>query len=1151
METQKITLIINGKTVRVRKDSTVLEAARLAGVPVPTLCDDKRLVPAEACRFCQVEIEGTERPVPACSTMVSENMSVSTESPGLTEDRKTILRLLLEDHYGDCLPPCSQRCPANIDIQGYVALIARGQYLEACRLIRRTNPLPLTCGRVCPHPCETQCRRGRVDEPININHLKRFASDIAYQTPEDLNPPRAPLTNKRVAVIGGGPAGLSASYFLALSGHAPVIFEAMPFLGGMLRYGIPEYRLPKAILDREIDAILRMGVETRTGVSWPKDLTLEGVLHQGFDAVFLAMGAWVNHRLAVENEQLSGVLPGTIFLNDVAAGKKTDIGPRVAVIGGGNTAMDCARTSLRLGAETVTVFYRRSRNEMPAQDIEVEEALREGVRMEFLTAPERLLGDNGNVTGMEFVRMELVDAGPSSRPRPRPIPGSEEQVALDTVIVAIGQTPESQLFEQDPVTRTLSLTKRGLVQVDALTAQTNIENVFAAGDLTSGPATAVEAIGSGRRAAEVIDRFLRGLPLKPPVPFLFSKGLLEEVDDSNFKQQEKIPREKMPELALEDRHRNFREVELGLTEDQARAEARRCLSCGCMAFADCGIREVAHLIGETGRAVNLTPPQPYQILEDHPHIVIDDNKCVVCRSCERACETYHGRYAVTVDLEPVGHLQSYRPHRTRINSQCNHCGLCASVCPTGALSYKTFWPKPGPFPEEKAHAVCNLCSLGCGLQVAFIGEHAISMDAPDLPPNFGHLCERGRFELLSLRDSAQRITRPLVRRNGRLEEVDWETAFDAIVEKMDELKQSTGSKGLAGLSFGKGAIEELYLFAKLVRLGLFTDRLDIVGPGIERPLSRKLLAGMTSEPFMPPYKEIEKQDLVILIGSAPENDLRLLEPALHRLLQNGGRLVPAGRENGPFPEFSDQSHVHSLSGGLAAVLETFEGTGVSDTVHASLNEAKSIMCLVSEAGLAAEDPGTLKRLSDLVQGKGGKWGLIPAAPNGGALWKKPLSLVYPSGDDDQDRENRRILRDLWARDLPEAAGGSADRILEELESGRIKGMLVHSGLNPEEDRISRRLTGALRNLDFLVLQTFCHEPLVELAHVVLPRCLSMESEGTFVSGDGRQTECSPAVPPPAGLLPDWRVLGTLLERMNGPASPETLAELQNEMGVLA
>ena len=203
METRKVTLIINGKTVRVRKDSTVLEAARLAGVPVPTLCDDKRLVPAEACRFCQVEIEGTERPVPACSTMVSENMSVSTESPGLTEDRKTILHLLLEDHYGDCLPPCSLRCPANIDIQGYVALIARGQYLEACRLIRRTNPLPLTCGRVCPHPCETQCRRGRVDEPININHLKRFASDIAYQTPEDLNPPRAPLTNKRVAVIGG------------------------------------------------------------------------------------------------------------------------------------------------------------------------------------------------------------------------------------------------------------------------------------------------------------------------------------------------------------------------------------------------------------------------------------------------------------------------------------------------------------------------------------------------------------------------------------------------------------------------------------------------------------------------------------------------------------------------------------------------------------------------------------------------------------------------------------------------------------------------------------------------------------------------------------------------------------------------------------
>ncbi|MBI4776747.1 MAG: FAD-dependent oxidoreductase [Deltaproteobacteria bacterium] len=1150
METQKITLFINGKTIEVPEGCTVLDAAARAGVRIPTLCNDGRLAPAEACRFCQVEIEGNERPVTACSTKASQNLSVTTESPTLMRDRKTILSLLLEDHYGDCFPPCSERCPANIDIQGYLALVARGQYLEACRLIRRTNPLPLTCGRVCPHPCEAQCRRGRVDEPININHIKRFASDIAYRTPELLNPPRAPLTNKRVAVIGGGPAGLTASYFLAMYGHSPVVFESMPRLGGMLRYGIPEYRLPKAVLDREIDAVLRMGVEVRTGVSWPKDLTLEGLIHQGFDAVFLALGAWTNHRLAVENEHLSGVFPGTIFLNEVATGRKTDIGRRVAVIGGGNTAMDCARTSLRLGAATVTVYYRRSRNEMPAQDIEVEEAMREGVRMEFLTAPEKILGDNGQVTGMEFVRMELVDAGPSSRPRPRPIPGSEEQVALDTIIVAIGQTPESHLFGEDSGTRALSLDKRGLVQVDSLTGQTSIENVFAAGDLTSGPATAVEAIGSGRRAAEAIDRFLRGLPLTPPAPFLFSKGILKEVDEANFAQREKIPREKMPELPVEDREGNFREIELGLTEEQARTEANRCLSCGCMAFADCRIRDVAHLLGETKKLVQIKPTQPYRILSDHPHIVIDDNKCVVCRLCERACATYHGRYAVTVELEPVGQLEVYRSHRTRINRQCNDCGLCVSVCPTGALTYKTLWSKRGPFPEEKADTVCNLCSLGCGLSVACIGEHTLSIDSPDRPPNVGHLCERGRFELLSLRDGDRRITRPLVRRNGRLEEAGWDEAFDAIAGKIGELKQSAGSNALAGLTFGRGTLEELYLFAKLVRIGLFTDRLDMVGPGMERPFSRKFLSGVTPQPFMPPYDEIEKQDVVILFGPAPENDLRLLEPALHRLIQNGGKLMLAGRENGPFPEFSDQADVRKLPGGLAAVLEAIGETGASDAIHTNSSERKSMMCLVSEAGLTEQDVEPLKRLNELMRNRRGMWGLIPAAPNGAALWKAPLSLVYPCGDDKRERKNRCTLRDLWARDLPEVGSGSADRILAELEAGRIKGLVLHSGLNPEKERISNRLSGALNHLDFLVLLTFCHEPLVEHAHVVLPRCLCLESEGAFVRGDSQTIRCSPAAAPPAGLLPDWRVLGEILQRMDGPAPFETLAKVQEEMSVL-
>ena len=597
MSGEMIGLTIDGHQVWARQGSTILEAAHQGGVTIPHLCAAARLSPAEACRLCLVEVEGQARPLAACATPISAGMEVVTRAPHLERERQAIFRLLLQDHYGDCLPPCSQRCPANIDIQGYIALIARGRFVEATQLIRMSNPLPLTCGRVCPHPCESQCRRGRVDQPVAINHLKRFCSDIAYQDLERLNPRPAPPSGKKVAVVGGGPAGLTAAYYLALLGHAPTIWESNPQLGGMLRYGIPEYRLPKAVLDREIEAILRLGVEVKTELIWGRDFSLADLSSQGFDAIFLGTGASVNRELNFIPEGTSGVNYGTCFLGQVALGQETGLAGRVAVIGGGNTAMDCARTALRLGASEVMVYYRRSRKEMPAQDIEVEEASEEGVGFEFLVAPVAVRVEEGRLTGMTLVRMDLCEADGSGRARPQACEGSEFEVPIDYLVVAVGQTADLETLGKDPQAAALAMTKWRTVQGDYLTGRTSQEGIFAGGDLTSGPATVVEAIGAARRAATAIDRYLRGQNPRPARPFVFSKGTLQQVDQANFQGRPSQLRVEMPVRPALERRGDFGQVDLGLDQESAQAEAQRCLSCGCQAVHDCLLRETAQEAG--------------------------------------------------------------------------------------------------------------------------------------------------------------------------------------------------------------------------------------------------------------------------------------------------------------------------------------------------------------------------------------------------------------------------------------------------------------------------------------------------------------------------------------------------------------------------
>lgn len=609
-----VLITLNGKPFQVEANQSLLSAAQQCGVIIPCLCGSDGV--SGHCGLCDVDIDGVGL-TSASDCQPREGMVITTNSSKIEQRRKHILETLLENPNITCsLPPCQVACPAKVDVQLYLSLIAKNEFQQAVKVIKNTLPMPLSIGRVCPAFCEHKCLRNNVDEPLAIRQLKRYAADYDIAAYRSFQPERKAEKGKKVAIVGAGPGGLSCGYFLGREGYDVDIFEAMPQAGGWLRYGIPEFRLPKAILDQEIDLLCQHGVTLHTHHVLGDDFTLSSLSHD-YDAVCLAVGASQASAMDYKGSDLDGCFLGVDFLKDNVLERKLDIGKKVAVIGGGNTAIDCARTALRRGAE-VTLIYRRTRDAMPAEPYEVDEAEHEGIKFRFLTNPTENIADkSGRVTQVVLEKMALGAPDASGRRRPQPT-GETIVESFDTVIAAVSQQTDTRFLDGESIH--LNMSRWNTINVDEKSMFSGVENIFAIGDFRRGPATAIEAIADARAAAQGIDEYLGGdmEPLYtrsfrsknvPRTENLVRKDHVERLKQSlkNMARGSSVPikeinyqlamqgifRAQMPEIEMDQRLTTFDEVETGFTAEQVHNEAKRCLSCGCHEGNQCKLRRYA------------------------------------------------------------------------------------------------------------------------------------------------------------------------------------------------------------------------------------------------------------------------------------------------------------------------------------------------------------------------------------------------------------------------------------------------------------------------------------------------------------------------------------------------------------------------------
>ena len=1188
-----VELKINGQTVKARSGQTVLEVVREQNLDdIPTLCYDPKLEYFGSCFLCVVEVKGARGLVPSCTTRIRDGMEVTTRNERISNARKTALELLLSDHFSDCTCPGQRACPAGVDVQGYLGLAKLGYFTEALRLIKERNPLPVVCGRVCVRKCEVKCRRNEVDQPVGINYVKRFSAEHGEHAL--VRPPVQPDTGKRVAVVGGGPAGLTCAYYLRQQGHALKIFEAMPKLGGMLRYGIPEYRLPKAELDREIQEILDLGMEVVFDRKLGRDFTVDSLINQErFDAVFLTPGAPQSQKLGVPGEDAEGSESALALLRDTELNGPRRLHGKVVIVGGGNVAVDAARTALRSGADEVVLLYRRTRKEMPAHHEEVDGAEQEGVRLEMLAAPVEVIAENGRLRALKCIRMELGEPDRSGRRSPVPIPGSEFEYRCDFVFSAIGQRTEPEAFDRESKETKPGISRRGTLEVNEATMATNRPGVYAGGDAVSGPAVVIDAIAHGHRAADMIHQYLTtGAMQVPEPPFTSQREAFGQIPPRVYEAVERIPRHPMPERPPAERKQDFIAVELGLNQPDMEAEAARCLECGCKAQFECDLRRYAteyHV--DMMRLAGAVRRHPVD--NSHPLITLDPNKCILCGRCVRMCAEILNQSVL--GFVGRGFTSQIKPAlgRPLAETSCISCGACVETCPTGALTAKLPYGRQGPWKVKQSPSVCGFCSMGCELNLNVVAEGMLwATSHSNSHPGSGDLCLKGRFGT-GLLNGPDRLHRPLVRKNNQLVETSWAEAFETAGRLFQKVIQQKGPEAVAVLAAPRMTLEECYLVGRMARTAFGTDQIGSFGEFLRGGPRHDLdeMLGETASTCA--QEDIYSADVVWVAGADPSATHPVLGMMLRRAARRGVKLVVINSSNIDLVRSSrlwlDPRRGTSgvlLAGLLRRILDRSilkarfsrldpdelrelrdslsnaapdEVSRVSGVEASKIDELADLLTTAQKVVVIYDLQDTLERAPDdlaslaqvlgltghLNQPGSGLLLLSPDCNSEGARLVGMREGELPGGYSIRNHAVRQKVAASWKTDLEGMAGERKTSLAGQLTAGRIAAALVLLQ-DPLRDPEAVRILGGLETL--VVVDHFLSET-AKMAQVVLPAATLAESEGTVVSFDRRIHAVTQVNSPPGGLT-TAEVIFRLSQALGQPLPSAAPAQVRGELAAL-
>lgn len=1219
-----IEIVIDGKYRIVEEGLTLLEAAKVCGVEIPSLCGMNKSNEKVPCDLCVVEVEsgGTKR---ACELEVYRGLNVVTQSEQLSEHRRKALNRIMTDHYADCEAPCKTACPAGVDIQSYLYHIAQNDHQKAIEVIKRTLPMPLSIGRVCPAFCESECRRSLVDEPIAIRQLKRHAADADLSAHEAYVPEKKPSKGLNIAVVGSGPGGLTAGYYLSNEGYDVTVFESMPKAGGWLRYGIPEYRLPKDILDKEIELMCRNGMQVHTNQKLGVDFTLSQ-LSEEYDAVCLAVGASQAVEMHYTGSDLEGCYLGVDYLKDYVTEHNYVTGQKVAVIGGGNTAIDCARTARRAGADT-TLIYRRTRDEMPAEDYEIVEAEHEGVKFHFLTNPaENLADETGRVNAIRLERMALGEPDASGRRSPKPT-GEFFTEEFDTVIAAVSQKPDLSFLEGEDLS--IPLTRWNTSDADEKTMHTGTGNIFSIGDFRRGPATAVEAVGDGRVAAKAIDLFLNGdMADMPKAAFNSRKEKkLSQVDPLHFENIQKVARSIMPELTPAQREQSFAEVELGFDNEEAMKEAARCLECGCQANTDCALRDYSteyeaeqsfdfslqiksHQDWLDLRAKDLR--HKYEVDRSSEFIEFDANRCISCGQCIQVCrdKAVHGvlnfvcdkqgRPALRPDDRP--HFGSNKNGLTLMgDSNCVQCGACVQVCPTGAMVDSRDRSQGRTEDLKAVDTICTYCGVGCKLTM-FVDEATNTIryvKGGDSPVNQGMLCVKGRFGFDFI-GSEERLTTPLIRKDGWLQPASWEEAIQLVASKFSGIKQDFGSNALAGFSSAKTTNEDNYAFQKFVRRELGTNNVDHCARLCHASSVTGLEASLGSGAMTNDIPSIKYSDVIFIIGSDTTSAHPIIASHIKQAIRHhGARLIVADPKRVDMAEHAELYMAHRpgtdvmlLNGVMQQIIkngwydqEYIEERvdGFDTLLQEVMSPAYNLDKVELVTGVKAEDIQAMARMigtadrtavyysmgitqhttgHDNVRSianlqllcgnigiEGGGINPLRGQSNvQGACDMGALPNSFPGYQKVYNPIVRQKFAIEWnAPNLPSEQGLTLTEIIDAACHRDVRGMYI-MGENPVlSDPNQAHVIEGLEALDFLVVQDIFLTETAQYADVVLPSCSFAEKAGHFTNTERRVQRVNPVVTAPGEAKEDWWIIQEIANAMGSDWDYHCVSDITNEI----